>query len=415
MNFSEAFGHTALGDAVFRKYFYATMTATLSVWMMRFLIGWTAWEITHSALWVGIASAVLLAPTFFLSPIFGVLSDRTDPRNGIVMTSVANAIIACVLGVYAWQALLGLNVLLVGAFCFGCVTAAHHPYRLALVPNIIPHYLLPSAIGYASIIFNLSRIIGPALAALLLKIGGLSEAVFVAAVLFMLTCLLLLKIPPVIRINKTRKISFFLDFRAGLSLVKSNELIGSILLMTFVNGMIGRSLMEILPALSGQLLGGSANALALLTAMAGLGAIIGGVLVSRQKGDAIQLSQLVHNSLILGSLILMPVMWATNLLGLLLIIVIASGSMTIIGTGCQALLQMLVADAFRGRVMSIWTVVSMGTPAFGAFIMGAMADFMGFGVTLLILASMSLTANIYFVQNKSCFHELISKTNDNVC
>lgn len=394
---------SALSEPVFRTYFYATSSATLAVWVARFLIGWTAWDLTQSAFWVGVTSAMLLAPTFLLSPIFGVISDRVDPRSGVLATSSLNTLICLSLALLAFMGWIALGPLMMGALAFGCVTAAHHPMRLALVPKLLSRHLLPSGIGLTAIVFNLSRIIGPAIGALIINFGNVGLAFGLSAVMFVVTTSVLLRVPPIAPVRKSRQNSLFLDLREGLGFIKRSPLIRLILLMTLVNGLIGRSLMELLPAVSGQLAGGTADALAILTAIAGGGAIVGGWIVSRQKGDPLNLSHLVFTALILGAAILLPVIWVNGLAWLIPIIAVASGCMTIIGTGCQALVQLVVDDAFRGRVMSIWTVVSMGSPALGAFLMGALADQFGFGWTLILAASLGIGVTLLLARKRGRF------------
>ncbi|MHA7880985.1 MAG: MFS transporter [Saccharospirillum sp.] len=394
---------SALSEPVFRTYFYATSSATLAVWIARFLIGWTAWDLTQSAFWVGVASAMLLAPTFLLSPVFGVISDRIDPRNGVLATASLNTLICLMLALLAFMDWIALGPLMLGALAFGCVTAAHHPMRLALVPKLLSRHLLPSGIGLTAIVFNLSRIIGPAIGAAIINLSAIGFAFALSAVMFVVTWAFLLRVPTTPIAAKDRQNSLLRDLHEGFRFIRRSPLIRLILLMTLVNGLVGRSLMELLPAVSGQLAGGTADALATLTAVAGGGAIVGGWVVSRQKGDPVNLSHLVFAALLTGAAILMPVIWAGGLASLIPIIAIASGCMTIIGTGCQALVQLVVEDAFRGRVMSIWTVVSMGSPALGAFLMGALADRLGFGWTLIAAGGLAISVTLMLARKRERF------------
>lgn len=389
-------GRSAFSEPVFRPYFLASCFATLAVWIVRFLIGWTAWQLTESAFWVGAVSAMLLAPTIVLSPVFGVLSDRVDTRNGIVATAGCNTAIALVIaGLFAagWMSIIAL---LAVALAFGCVTAAHHPMRLALMPRILPRDLLPSGIGYSAIVFNTSRIIGPAIGAALLGFAGAQWAFGLATALFIATLVLLLRLPPAPPEPRHNPVSLLADMSAGFRFIGRAPLIRLILLMTLVNGLVGRSIMELLPAISGQLAGGTAGALATLTAVAGAGSILGGLVISRQRGNPLGISRLVFAALLVGSAILVPVIALQGLAALVPIMAIASLCMTVVGTGCQALVQLTVDDAFRGRVLSVWTVISMGGPSVGAFLMGGAADWVGFGWTFIgfALVAMAVTAGL---------------------
>ncbi|WP_111641724.1 MFS transporter [Marinimicrobium alkaliphilum] len=389
----------------FRFYFLASCSATLGVWIVRFLLGWTVWTLTESAFWVGIASAFLLAPTLVLSPLFGVLSDRIDPRTGVLCTAAANSVVCSAMAIAFISGAVSLPWTLTMALAYGCITSAHHPMRLALIPKILSDDLLPSGIGLSAIVFNVARILGPALAAWLIYLAGTGVAFAVSAGLFLTTLVLLFNVPPIKVMPRDRSITVLTDLKAGLGFIRQAPLIRLVLVMTLINGLLGRTVMELLPAISGQLADGTAQSLAILTAAAGVGSIAGGLLISRQHGDPAVISRLIFGALLLGALILLPVVVLTGLTWLVPVMTLASLCMTITGTGCQALLQLMVADAYRGRVMSIWTVISMGSPALGAFAMGYLADALGFGWTFGVFVAGALVATLVLMPQQRRFGE----------
>jgi len=394
---------SALSEPIFRNYFIATSFATMGVWIARFLIGWSVWDLTQSALWVGVTSAILLAPTFLLSPIFGVISDRIDPRGGVVTTALLNTLICVGIALLFFFDVMGLLTLLLSALAFGCVTAAHHPMRLALVPRILSRHLLPSGIGMTAIVFNVSRIIGPAIGAGIISVANLGVAFALAAFCFCGTLFFLLRVPKVVPVARDRSISLFGDLIEGFRFIRQAPLVRLVLLMTLANGLIGRTVLELLPAISGQLTGGSAGNLAILSGVAGAGSIVGGVIVSRQRGDLARISRLVMLALVLSAASLLPLTGLHTLLWLIGIITLCSLAMTIIGTGCQALIQMMIDDQFRGRVMSIWTVVSMGSPAIGALVVGAISELIGLIPTLGILSALALLFSLNLTRQRRRF------------
>jgi MFS family permease len=392
-----------LSSPVFRDYFIATSFATLGVWIARFLIGWSVWELTQSAFWVGATSAVMLAPTFLLSPIFGVISDRIDPRGGVVITALLNTLICVSIALLFFFDAINLIALLTSALAFGCVTAAHHPMRLALVPRILSRHLLPSGIGMTAMVFNVSRIIGPAIGAGIISVANLGIAYALAALCFCGTLSFLLKVPKVAPASRDRSISLLSDLMAGFRFIRQSPLVRLVLLMTLANGLVGRSVLELLPAISGQLTSGSAQNLAILSGVAGAGSIVGGLIVSRQRGDLAGISRLVMLALLVSSASLLPIVSLNSLGWLIGIITLCSLAMTVIGTGCQALVQMMIDDQYRGRVMSIWTVVSMGSPAIGALVIGGVSELLGLVPTLVGLAALALAFSLNLSRQRQRF------------
>lgn len=346
------------------------------------MMGWTAWSLTESAFWVGLVSTAMLIPTFVLSPIFGVLADRIRLRSGLLITTVCQGLVGVSAGIAFWLGWLTVEWLLVLAFFKGMVTSAHQPMRLSMMPRLIDRSLLPSGIGLSAMMFNSSRIIGPAVGAGLLAMTSTGAVFWASALLFFAAVALLFRLPPLPPVAVEVPKTLLHDLGAGLRFVLASPSIQLIFLLVFVNGIHGRTLIELLPALSGQLLNGGADTLAFLTALAGLGSILGGWIMSRQRGSERRLLRLVYLSLGLGAAVLLPVYWFHQLVALSLMIFALSLCLTVVGTGCQALIQLSVGEQYRGRVLSLWTVLAMGVPAIGAFIMGALADAWSFAPVL---------------------------------
>jgi predicted MFS family arabinose efflux permease len=180
------------------------------------------------------------------------------------------------------------------------------------------------------------------------------------------------------------------ELGAGFSYVVRHRGIRLVFTFTLINGLLGRTLIELLPALSGQMLQGDSSTLATLTAAAGVGSIIGGFIISRQGGSEERLLTLVMASLLLGAVSLLGVRWLQGLPSISALVMLTSMITTMVGTSSQALAQLLVAEEYRGRVLSIWAVLAMGAPAIGTLLMGAMADILGFPAVLAIFATLAI-------------------------
>ena len=337
-------------------------------------------------MWVGVVAGLMLLPTFILSPVFGIVSDRINPRNGLLVTASLHGLIALAAASANLVGGFSLPWLLLLATALGAATSAHTPIRLALVPLLVSREALPGAIGISAVIFNTSRILGPALGAWLLSQYPLPAAYFVSFLLFAGTFALLLTVHIEPRPPRPKEGSLAREFSAGIAYVRAHRAIILVLAYTLVNGLLGRTVLELLPAISGQLLGGSSTTLATLTASAGAGSIIGGLAISRQGSDEARLLRIITACLLLGALILTMVRMLEGVTAYALLILTLSMITTMVGTGSQALAQLLVAEDFRGRVLSLWTVLAMGVPAIGAMVMGAFADQVGFPAILLAFA-----------------------------
>ncbi|WOJ98627.1 MFS transporter [Congregibacter brevis] len=365
--------------------------STLGSWLIRFLFGWAAWELTASAFWVGSIAGLMLVPTFLLTPVFGITADRINPRNGLLVTVTLCGLLAGLAAITATLGLLELPALAALALAFGALTSAHTPIRLAFLPRLVDRQALPSAIGYSAIIFNTSRVIGPALGAWLLMVSSVPAAFATSALICVVAALLLTRVTGTERKEAGEdRGSFVAQLRAGVVYLRQDSMLRLVFLMTLASGMLGRTVIELLPAVSGKLLFGDSSTLATLTAAAGVGSILGGLLVSRQSGGLRRLYHLVLLGLFVSAMTALSAgLWREVWMTAIAIGLIA-GCTTTIGTGCQALTQLTVDENYRGRVMSLWAVVAMGTPAVGAVLVGSVADAAGFPVAFAGTALLAL-------------------------
>ncbi len=390
---------SAFASRDYRRYFPSAIFSTLGSWTLRFLLGWSAWDLTQSATWVGVVAGLMLAPALLLSPLFGIVSDRINPRNGLLLTVGAHALLAGAGAVAVFAGVFNVPVLLALSLALGIATSAHTPIRLALVPLLVPRDSLPSAIGYSAITFNAARILGPALGAWLLQYGS-SLAAYLASAALMLCALPFLLWIPGRRRDRLDSGAGGLasQLRDGLRYTRSHSGIRLVLGFTLVNALLGRTVIELLPVVSGVLLMGDSATLATLTASAGAGSILGGLVVSRQGGGEARLFRLMGYNLLAGGVLVAALGWFTGLQAIAVLVGAVSLITTVAGTSNQALAQLLVDEDYRGRVLSLWTMIAMGAPAAGALVMGWLADRLpfawvltGFGLCALIaVAALSL-------------------------
>lgn len=369
---------SALADPRFRRYYPASWFSSLGAWLLRFLLGWSAWELTQSATWVGIVGALMLAPALLLSPWFGILSDRVNPQRGLQLSMILHGAIALAGAVTTYWGFYDRVTLTLLAAALGTATSLHSPMRLALVPLLVVREALPSAVGYSAMSFNIARMIGPAIGAMLVAQVDTTAAWLTAMVLFSVSFWRL----SWLRVEPDRPVaaatSYASQFIEGARHLTQRADLRLLLALTALNGLLGRTLIELLPALSGQILNGGSPELATLVAMAGLGSVLGGLLVSRQSADLERLLLLVCLAIALSSVTLVTLRALSGVLALSLWVSALSVATTVAGTGCQTLIQLSTLPGFRGRVMSVWTMLAMGAPAVGAAVLGVGVDGFGF-------------------------------------
>ncbi len=362
----------------FRRYFVACCAANLGIWTSRFLLGWLAWDITQSAMWVGIASALMVLPAFLLAPFFGVLADRINTKVGMSLTLLGQGIITGLAALTTWLGWFSLAWLLGLALVNGAVASAYTPMRMSLVPQLVPRSILPNAIAATAVVFNVSRILGPALAGGMITYTTVTLAFSVSTLLFISAMFLILRISELNPIKRAEDDSVLGQLRSGLQFTLAHPVIRLVLLLTVVNALLGRTVLDMLPAVAGMLFDGSPATLAQFTATAGVGAIISSLIMSRLEGNEARMEQMIFASLLTSGIVVLLLEWFRQPQMATVIIFYLSLAATMASNCGQALMQLVVSDDFRGRVTSLWTVIAMGVPAIGTFIMGIVAEQFGF-------------------------------------
>jgi len=278
---------------------------------------------------------------------------------------------------------------------WGVFSAAYQPMRLSLIPRLVERELFSSALGMTSIAFNTARILGPAIGGVIIARWGVAAAFVVGTLgyvpfLALFATVTLRERPPA---SSDRR-SVLQELGDGARYALSLPLAVPVLLITAVNGFIGRGFFEILPVIAGRILESGAGGLAALTSAGGGGAILAGLVLAHVRPR-----ERLLQSLLLGAVLLTSIVVA--IAGLVPEIVLACALAAVVGFTAsfagittQILLQLATDDAHRGRVMSFWTVVSFGAPSLGALAIGALGDAFGVapGLAMAGLAGLAMTA-----------------------
>ena len=368
----------------FRIYMIGNIFALNGLWMQRLTIGWIAWELTGSASFVGLVAFINFAPTIFAGPFFGVLVDRIRIRRAAMITQSALFVLAIALFLSFLAGVLSPVLLATLSGLLGTVMAAHNPIRMSLAPRLVDRFAVASVISLTAINFNFARLSGPAVAGWLITSWGVGASLFIQALLYLPFILALSVIRPRERVpTKAAAVPFFQDMAVGIRHVLRTPLIRQALLITGVGAFISRGVLEILPVIADGAFSKGATGLGLLTAAAGFGALIAGIskaLMPGQTGG--RLPGLALVAAIAGTT-LVPAIGFSGLWPLTLLLVACLGfAATMTGISMQTAIQVDLEDDMRGRVMSLWVLIGIGSAASGAVFLGALTDLVGLATAL---------------------------------
>lgn len=382
----------ALKYRQFQIYLAGKTFALNSLWMLRMTFGWLAWDITGSASFVGLIAFLFFAPTLLVGPLFGVLIDRVRVQYAAVVTQSLLLVLTISLYLIYSSGHLNPTFMVMLATFSGLITSAHNPVRMSLAPRLVETRAIGSVITIVAISFNLARLTGPALGGWIISNWGITICLSVQALGYLpfIFALSLLR-PRQSKNHETEREPFFDALATGVRYTMADPVIRRALVITAVVAFVVRGALEILPVVADGVFERGAVGLGVLTSVAGFGALMAGVIRAISPGQSSE--RLPRAPLIIAAtgLALIPIFGHSQTWGLSIALVAWLGfSATTTAIAMQTNVQIGLSDELRGRVMSLWTMTSMGTAAVGVFVLGVLTDGIGFAPTLTISGTVGL-------------------------
>ena len=383
----------ALSHRNARIFFGASLMAWTGLWMHRIAVSWLAWELTGSAFWVGVVAFCDLAPAVVVSPLAGAVADRADRLRMTMLSQAAIGLNAALIAGLVAADVMTIGILLVLEVLGGIAASFAQPARQSLMPGLIPRADLPAAVALNSLTFNVARFVGPALAAPLIAVAGVWPAIAVNALAYALATMTtpMLRVEAGERRGHAATASLFGEMVDGVRYAARHPGLGPILAFAAVAAVMLRGVQEILPPFVERIYGLGAEALAGLTAAFGVGALISGLMVAARGrlAGTTRLAVLAVAALAASTAGFAATGWFA--FGVLCAVLMgAAGSVH--GISVQMLAQSASDPSMRGRVLSLWGLITRACPALGALILGASGEVFGLRWPTFVAVALSLLA-----------------------
>jgi MFS family permease len=375
---SEGFGNVVRAFRIRNYRLFATGNgiSQIGYWIQRVAQAWLAWQLTHSGTWLGLVAAADLIPNVVISPFAGVLADRLDRIRVIRLTQYVAILQACVLAALSFSSSITIEEVFLLIFGLGFVNAFNQPARLALIPSLVDHATLPSAVAINSLMFNLARFIGPAIAGFVIAAGSVGYAFVLNALSYIVFSIALARVnlPPE---PMPPPRAFLRETIDGYRYAMGHPGIGQMMALFAVTTVGIRGFNELFPGFTDVVFHRGAQGLAWLTATMGLGAIVGGLRMIR-RGTVTGLTNLAITHTLLMTLCVLAFAVAQTYWMALVAVFFSGLAMTTSGISAQTLVQTAVDRHMRGRVMAFYGMVFRAGPALGALISGWLTTRWGF-------------------------------------
>jgi MFS family permease len=348
----------------------------IGMWMQRIALGWLAWQLTHSGLWLGIVAFADFFPVVVIGPVAGAFADRLDRLRVMKVSQGLQLVQAITLFSLTASGHINIWLLVTLTAIQGVLVAFNQPARLAFVPSLVAPADLASAVAINSVIFNLARFIGPMLAGLAIVWSGVAAAFGVNALSYLafIWSLARIRVEPEAMEAKTRSLGG--DLIDGLKYTAMHPGIGALLVLGIALGVGGRPLNELLPGFAADVYHAGAGGLSILASAIGGGAIVGGIWLAHRP-HSIGLTQVVLTNALVSGLAAIAAVTSDKMWLAVPSVVVMGFSASVSGIGIQTMIQLATDRSMRGRVMGLYGLIFRGAPAVGALGAGLVSTHLG--------------------------------------
>ena len=383
----------ALGHRNYRLFFSGQLISLIGTWMQSVGEMWLVYRLTHSSLLLGTAGFFSQIPVFILAPFGGMLADTRDRRRILVATQTSAMILAGILATLTLTGVVRVWHVFTLAALLGIVNAVDIPTRQAFVADLVARDDLMNAIALNSSMFNGARVVGPAVAGILVASIGEGWCFFANSVSYIavITGLLMMTFAGQRQRKQQMEISAFEHIAEGFRFVFAAPAIRALMMLLGAVSLFGISYAVLMPIFADQIFHAGAHGLGILMGFSGGGALIGAITLAfkkRVKG----LGTWVTVSAAMFGVGLMAFSFSRHFWLSCGLIVCAGFAMMVQMSSSNTLIQSMVPDRLRGRVMAVYSMMFMGMAPLGSLLAGSVAEHIGAPHTVALGAGLCVVA-----------------------
>lgn len=380
----------ALRHRNFKLFVSGQSISLIGTWMTRLATSWLVYRLTHSALLLGVVGFAGQILTFLLAPFAGVWIERMDRRKLLVWTQALAAVQSLALAALTLARAINIWEIIALSLFQGLINAFDMPGRQAFIVQMVESREdLGNAIGINSSMVNSARLIGPALAGLVIAAWGEGWCFLIDGVSYfaVIASLLMMRLKPIEQ--RRSPASMLGQMREGWTYVSTFIPIRTVLTLFAILSLMGWPYAVLLPIFAGKVLHGGPNTLGMLTGASGVGALTAALALTLRKSVVGLTKSIQRAAAMFGAGLILFGLSHTLWLSLLMMLVVGYGMMLGLA-GSNTIIQTLVPENMRGRVMSYYTMAFVGMAPFGSLLAGGLAHWIGASHTVMITGACCL-------------------------
>jgi MFS family permease len=372
----------ALSYRNYRLFFFGQSVSLVGTWMQQVAMGWLVYRLTGSALLLGTVGFTSQIPTFLVAPFAGVLADRSNRRHLLLATQSLAMLQAFLLSYFVLSGSIQVWHIIALSLLLGLVNGCDIPIRQSFVIEMVEEkHMLGNAIALNSSMVNAARLVGPAVSGLLISAVGEGACFLLNGLSYLavLVSLLAMRVAP--RPPREQRSSLLYELREGVRYALCSQPIRAILMLMALMSLMGMPYTVLMPVFAKEVLKGGAHTYGFLMAAAGVGALTGTVYLAYRK-SIIGLGRMIAVACALfGVGVALFALSRSLWISLFCLALSGFGAMVQVAAS-NTILQTIVDDDKRGRVMSFFTMSFMGMTPFGSLFAGAVAGRIGAPTTV---------------------------------
>ncbi len=386
----------ALQHRNYRLFFAGQCISLIGTWMQIVAQSWLVYRLTGSSFLLGSVGFASQIPVFLLALVGGTVADRYNRHRVLIATQASAMLLALILSMLTLMDVVRVWHIFILSALLGVVNAFDMPTRQAFIVEMVGKEDLMNAIALNSSLFNSARVLGPAMAGLIVAGIGEGWCFFVNAVSYLATIIGLLLMRITAQAKPARIGSPLNNILEGFRFVKRTRPIRALLLMLAMVSILGMPYSVLMPIFADQILHGGARGLGILMGASGLGALIGALFLAT-RSDVQSLSRWVGYACAGFGCSLM-LFSASRFFWLSVLLLLPAGfSLMVQMASSNTLIQTMVPDHLRGRTMAVHAMMFMGMAPFGSFFAGVIAEKLGVSLTVSIGALVCLAGAVVFI------------------
>ena len=397
----------ALRHRNYRLFFGGQSVSLIGTWITRVATSWLVYRLTGSALLLGVVGFCGQIPTLVLAPFAGVMVDRHDRHRILIITQILSALQSLALALLALPGIINVGEILFLQVVQGVINAFDTPARQSFIVDMIEDRAdLPNAIALNSTMVNGSRIIGPSIGGIVIAAVGEGWCFMIDAISYIAVIISLLAMQVEKKARREATSRVVEELREGFMYMSRSVPMRSALMLLALVATMGMPYTVLMPAIARATLHGGPHTLGFLMTASGMGALAGALyLASRRSvlglGRAMVLATLAFGIGLIG-FSLSRTLWLS-----LLLLPIVGGGMMVETASTNTILQTIVDEHMRGRVMSFYTMAFLGTAPLGSLIAGLAADRIGAPATILLGGIACVGGAIWFAMRLSRIRDVL--------